>query len=728
MRAHRWLVFGLGLSLGCADSATGDALQPDCGDGVAQGSELCDGPDLRDQDCTTINRGYTGGVLGCTETCGNWDDSGCNALPVCGNDAREGTEACDGDDLDGETCVSQGFTGGVLACNTPCSGFSFDGCAGVGPLCGDNVREAIEICDGLDLDGQDCVSQGFVGGTLACNGTCSGFLFSGCLGATSVCGNNKAEGVEACDGTDLEAHTCATQGFASGTLACMGDCSDFDASACQTSIAVCGDEIREGDEACDGTDLDGTTCATEGFSGGSLGCNGTCTALVTIDCYDASCGNGTAEPSEQCDGGDLGGEECTTLGLGFTGGTLACDGACELSLGGCTGSTEACGNDIIEGFETCDGTDLGGATCLSLGYAGGTLDCEGGCNSFDATLCLDETLPELSFCDGGTPLCEAGLDCAGLGTTGVGVCTRDCSGNPGACDPAQFCDTQSSFFDHTGGEDVCWPVADLDEPCLNGAAATACNAPATACLPSGSTGASECKETCAGTAVGTGGGCTTGTCLADRSGFFEGFETSNTCTTDANCTGAGERCTQLNPGTGPELLCARRAGRCGTVVPLVTDISAGFDAALALTDMCNTWGRSQYCAELTSGTAELECVAFRAGFAILVGGERVGCGSDAECAFFGTACINDGISDVCGFSSSGCVAFCETGGGAALTCPTGLTCDVPDQNVQYVGEPDGAGGILDCPVGNECDTGASFSCVDFGGTSFCVRPRRVCRL
>jgi hypothetical protein len=38
-----------------------------------------------------------------------------------------------------------------------------------------------------------------------------------------------------------------------------------------------------------------------------------------------------------------------------------------------------CGNNIKETGEQCDGTDLGGATCQSLGYSGGTLSCKPSC-------------------------------------------------------------------------------------------------------------------------------------------------------------------------------------------------------------------------------------------------------------------------------------------------------------------------------------------------------------
>lgn len=49
-----------------------------------------------------------------------------------------------------------------------------------------------------------------------------------------------------------------------------------------------------------------------------------------------------------------------------------------------------CGNEIVEGGEDCEGSDLGGKTCISLGYSGGTLSCDIAC-SFDTTNCLAPT-------------------------------------------------------------------------------------------------------------------------------------------------------------------------------------------------------------------------------------------------------------------------------------------------------------------------------------------------
>ena len=83
--------------------------------------------------------------------------------------------------MEAEDCASQGFTGGTLGCTADCTGFDTSGCTS-GPVCGDNAAEPPEVCDGTDLAGEDCASQGFAGGTLGCNADCTGFDTSGCTG------------------------------------------------------------------------------------------------------------------------------------------------------------------------------------------------------------------------------------------------------------------------------------------------------------------------------------------------------------------------------------------------------------------------------------------------------------------------------------------------------------------------------------------------------------------
>ncbi|MFH1346975.1 MAG: dockerin type I repeat-containing protein [Spirochaetota bacterium] len=45
-----------------------------------------------------------------------------------------------------------------------------------------------------------------------------------------------------------------------------------------------------------------------------------------------------------------------------------------------------CGNDTIDSEEQCDGSDLGGQTCTSRGYYGGTLSCNANC-TFNVSAC-----------------------------------------------------------------------------------------------------------------------------------------------------------------------------------------------------------------------------------------------------------------------------------------------------------------------------------------------------
>jgi cysteine-rich repeat protein len=123
-----------------------------------------------------------------------------NANTQCGNDLREAGELCDGSDLGTSTCqtVDGGFTGGVLACDGTCQEWDTSGCT-VSESCGDDVADAGEVCDGTDLLGESCttIGQGFDGGALACNDTCSGWDVTGCV--ASECGNAVLEPGEQCD-------------------------------------------------------------------------------------------------------------------------------------------------------------------------------------------------------------------------------------------------------------------------------------------------------------------------------------------------------------------------------------------------------------------------------------------------------------------------------------------------------------------------------------------------
>nr|WP_276598575.1 hypothetical protein [Nannocystis sp. SCPEA4] len=199
---------------------------------------------------------------------------------------------------------------------------------GPDPTCGNAALDAGEVCDGTELGGATCESEGFDGGTLACQADCTALDVSGCTMVT--CGNGGIDGQEACDGADLGDETCVTQGFEGGTLACAANCMEFDTSQC----ATCGNDALEVDEVCDGTALGGETCETQGFAGGQLACQADCSGLDTTGC--TTCGDGDIDAGEQCDSADLGGATCQSLGLGS--GAVTCAATCEFDTSACVPS------------------------------------------------------------------------------------------------------------------------------------------------------------------------------------------------------------------------------------------------------------------------------------------------------------------------------------------------------------------------------------------------------
>lgn len=164
--------------------------------------------------------------------------------------------------------------------------------------CDGVVLEPGEECDGTLLGGETCVSQGYDGGTLACQADCT-FDYSGCY----ACNDGVVNGpTEECDMDNLGGYTCDTlpgYSFDGGTLTCFTDCT-FDTSGCTSNL--CDNGNIDPGEDCDGTDLNGETCVSQGFDGGTLVCTpGTC-VFDTTNCY--VCGDGAINPGEECDDGN----------------------------------------------------------------------------------------------------------------------------------------------------------------------------------------------------------------------------------------------------------------------------------------------------------------------------------------------------------------------------------------------------------------------------------------
>lgn len=429
-----------------------------CGNGRIESPERCDGTDLGGDTCESLGRGS--GVLGCTAAC-EFDTTGCaSSSAICGNDVAEGAEDCDGRDLSGQTCETEGYDSGNLSCNASCH-FDLSDCEGTGPECGDGVREGSEACDETDLNGQTCLDRGFESGQLACSASCA-FDTSGCEGAGPECGNGQVEADEACDGNNLAGQSCESLGFDSGTLACSADCT-VDSSDCESTMSECGNGMVEAGEECDGGDLDGQTCRSQGFDSGQLRCASGC-QLDTSNCQGGGeCGNGVSEPGEDCDGDDLAGEDCQSLG--YQSGNLGCTDACDFDESDCsdTGPGPNCGNGDVNFNEDCDGDDLDGEDCESLGFESGDLACSANC-TFDTSSCVES--PGVECGDGvaeGNEECDTDDfrddSCEARGFAGGELsCDEDCVVDDSECIEPAECDhsvgdaTGQIFDDNLNGE------------------------------------------------------------------------------------------------------------------------------------------------------------------------------------------------------------------------------------------------------------------------------------
>ena len=173
------------------------------------------------------------------------------------------------------------------------------------------------------------------------------------------------------------------------------------------ALANCGDPTTFGDNTNQTNDTNTNTqgvCGDGVLNSGYEECDqGTTNSDVRPDacrsnCIWAYCGDGTIDSSEECDHYELSGNTCLTFG--YTKGALACDSSCDYDYSSCS----LCGNNIAEGtaltqvnYEVCDGTDLRGETCVTVGHAEGVLHCTPGCQ-YDITGCV-----------GGGPVCGNGI-------------------------------------------------------------------------------------------------------------------------------------------------------------------------------------------------------------------------------------------------------------------------------------------------------------------------------
>lgn len=182
-------------------------------------------------------------------------------------------------------------------------------------------------------------------------------------------------------------------------VACGPVVSDGDSSSDDTSTAATdASTTTPSSTSASATDPSTSTASTTGTSTTEPTSVGTSTVGTTVDPGDtgdvattdppkldigSACGDGEINPGEQCDGDDLQGFDCESLGL-FDG-VLTCSDMCTFDTSDC--SPSGCGDGVIGPGEQCDGGDLQGFDCESLGLGPGTLTCDPLMCTFDTSMC-----------------------------------------------------------------------------------------------------------------------------------------------------------------------------------------------------------------------------------------------------------------------------------------------------------------------------------------------------
>jgi len=305
------------------------------------------------------------------------------------------------------------------------------------------------------LNGKRCTDfDSYTGGTLRCRSDCS-FDFSSCGGNTTPrCGDGAVNQLsEECDGVSLSGETCMSLGYESGTLKCTAGCK-FDRTGCALiSIGkFCGDGIISSPndagfmEQCDGTALGNYGICPPGGSTSTSTNPVRCRSDCTLDYSGCTpidyCGDGLINAiGEDCDGRAFDGKTCITMG--YARGSLSCTHGCLIDTTGCTWPPSICGDGIVSKpndfgvNEQCDGAVVG-MGCPPE-YSGGSVTCSGdctydysNCNTIQPPRCGDGAAnTDNEQCDGGD---LRGESCVSRGfTRGDLACGDNCMFDESYC-------------------------------------------------------------------------------------------------------------------------------------------------------------------------------------------------------------------------------------------------------------------------------------------------------
>lgn len=354
--------------------------------------------------CYSINTSYVGEF---SRTCnyGSWisPSGGCEIrCPNENVEAYAGEECDDGNYDNDDDCTN--------ACRNA--------------VCGDNIVHdqgtGTEQCDGIDLNGQDCISLGFDGGTLACNllsctfneSNCCNAVNGGWSGWSDPAGYSDGAGGTcsvSCDG-GTQSRTCTNPSPSCGGASCSGPSTQ----SCNTQ-SCCGNGAIDGSEQCDDgnyscslwySPCNAPNCNTlrppyDAFDGGTVSCNADDCTINTSQCCTAV--NGTYGPPYSYVGTCSEYQQCKILENATCNGA-SCGGTCPGSWQTAVDCTDAfcCGGGCNAAYgETCSNCPADCGPCpvnITFTVATQVNNTE---NIQNATLCTTFTVNSVTVTTGG---------------------------------------------------------------------------------------------------------------------------------------------------------------------------------------------------------------------------------------------------------------------------------------------------------------------------------------
>lgn len=389
-------------------TATTDCAAGTCISGVCSGS------------CTARGNACSGNTCCGTDTC---TGGVCSIAPTCGDGVIQASESCDGSNLGNQTCVTQGHTGGSLSCASDCHSFVTSSCTDTTLFPLTPVLDSFTRANSTGLGGswQLLTGRMDISSNAAKSTTVSGF--DAYVWPTAFLADQQVYVTVSNKGSDhdsIELHirynpTTQTSYYVvynGNTNVELKRSSSIDHTSEVTIGASITQSISTGDSlglsvegstftiwykasagswTSLGTRTDTTYTAAGNIVFSSYGVGGSTPDIKFTNLGGGSlnpitCGNGLKEGTEACDGADLAGQSCLTQG--FASGTLTCATNCQSFVTISCVTASSCGNNTQETGEICDGTDLVSQTCTGLGYASGSLSCNSSCLSYNTSSCV----------------------------------------------------------------------------------------------------------------------------------------------------------------------------------------------------------------------------------------------------------------------------------------------------------------------------------------------------